>query len=361
MYNLFKVVAAFYGIWNLDFIRFLIPPFCISPHLKQLHIVSLLYISALYPIIMIVITWACIELYCRNIRPFVWLLDRIKVFSITKRKTKVTIIDVFATFFLLSYTKMMHTSLYILLAIYIYKMNGTPTITTVGVDPSVEYFGKEHIPFALFAIIILLVPVLLPALLLAFYPIRPFRLVLEKCGLGGRTKAALDIFVEKFYSCYRDGLEGGKDLRSLASLYFFIRFLIFFLFPVSGIIDALLVALIFCGTSLLIAIVRPYKKPYMNNFDALVLTNMSLIGFLNALYFYLMPEYLKYNVISIAIFIFYTLPFIGYSGFLGFVLVKIVYNRYKESCNLRSFLLTENQNYAILEEESDLESDSSLP
>ena len=355
MYFLFKLVAAFYGIWNLDFIRFLVPPFCISPRLKQLHIVSLFYISTFYPIVMIVITWACIELYSRSFRPFVWLWDKIKAFSRTKRETKVTIVDVFATFFLLSYTKIMHTSLYILFATYIFNMNSTPKKAVVGIDPSVGYLSKEHIPFAVFAFIILLGPVLLPALLLAFYPIRYFRLVLEKCRLRGHMKVALDIFVEKFYSCYRDGLEGGKDLRSLASLYFFIRILIFLVIAVqTEIIFFFVVGMIFCSTSLLIAIVRPYKKPYMNNFDVLVLTTMSLVCFLYVLYLYLMPRYSRF--MSIAFFIVYTLPSIVYSVFAGSTVVKIAFNRYKESCKLRPLSQSENsiQNFASFEEESEL-------
>ena len=96
-------------------------------------------------------------------------------------------------------------------------------------------------------------------------------LCFEKCGLVGHTKAALDIFVEKFYSCYRDGLNGGKDLRSLASLYFFIRILIFVVIVVqSEVIFFICLALIFCGTSLVVAIVRPYKEAYMTNLDTLI-------------------------------------------------------------------------------------------
>ena len=120
---------------------------------------------------------------------------------------------------------------------------------------------------------------LLPALLLALYPLRCCRFVFEKCGLVGHTKAALDISVEKFYSCYRDGLNGGKDLRSLASLYFFIRILIFVVIVVqSEVIFFICLALIFCGTSLFVAIVRPYKKAYMTNLDTLVLTALSLVS-----------------------------------------------------------------------------------
>ena len=322
MHLLFKLVTAFYGVWNLNFVRFLIPPFCISPHLKQLHIVSLLYISAFYPIIMIAITWTCIEFYSRNIKPFVWLWDKVKIFSRTKQETKFSIVDTFSTFLLFSYTKMLYTSLYILFRTYIYNIDDTPSKAVLVSDPSVEYLSKEHIPFALFALIVLLGPILLTVLLLAFYPIRSFRLVLEKCGLGGRTKAALDIFAEKFYSCYRDGLEGGKDLRSLSSLYFFIRILIFFLFPFSEVVCALLVALVFCGTSLLIAIVRPYKKPYMNNFDIVVLTNMSLVSFLYVLYIYMIPGYTTFTSFFFVYFILYSLPLLGFSVFVVCVVVK---------------------------------------
>ena len=81
---------------------------------------------------------------------------------------------------------------------YVDNTNSKPSKQVVGVDPSIEYLSKEHIPFAIIAIVILFGPVLLPALLLAFYPIRSCRLLLEKCGLSGHTKAALDIFVEKF-------------------------------------------------------------------------------------------------------------------------------------------------------------------
>ena len=159
---------------------------------------------------------------------------------------------------------MMQTSLYILFATYVLNINNKPPIAVVGNDPSVKYFSSKHIPFAILALFILLRPVLLPALLLALYPIRSCRLALEKCGLGGHTKAALDIFVEKFYSCYRDGLNGGKDMRSLASLYFFIRILTFLVIAVqSEVIFFVSLALIFCGTSLFVAIVRPYKKAWV--------------------------------------------------------------------------------------------------
>ena len=132
-------------------------------------------------------------------------------------------------------------------------------------DPSVHYFSIEHIPFVIFAIFIFIVLGLLPALLLAIYPIRLFRSLLLKCSLGGRSCAMINIFVEKFYSCYRDGLDGGRDMRSFASLYLFLRLL-------STIwISFTYLTLLFGVCCLVIALVRPYKKTYMNNIDVLIL------------------------------------------------------------------------------------------
>ena len=138
----------------------------------------------------------CINLHSRNCKLLVWLWKKISKLSNRSRESKSTIIDVFATFLLLSYTKLLHTSLYLLFYTYIDNTNSKPSKQVVGVDPSIGYLSKEHIPFAIIAIVILFGPVLLPALLLAFYPIRSCRLLLEKCGLSGHTKAALDIFVE---------------------------------------------------------------------------------------------------------------------------------------------------------------------
>ena len=37
------------------------------------------------------------------------------------------------------------------------------------------------------------------------------------------------LFVETFYGCYRNGLDGGKDMRSFADLHFVLRGMLFFM------------------------------------------------------------------------------------------------------------------------------------
>jgi len=54
--SVFKVILTGYGFWNLDFFRYLIPPFCISQGLKNIHVLALQYVSAFYPLLLIALT-----------------------------------------------------------------------------------------------------------------------------------------------------------------------------------------------------------------------------------------------------------------------------------------------------------------
>ena len=117
IYNFLNILVSFYGIWNLDFFRFIIPPFCVSPQIKPIHINFLLYISAIYPLFLIAMSWTTINLYSRNFKPVVWLWNKLKQIFCNCRCLNVdrdamkTMIDVFATFFLLSYAKLVFACL----------------------------------------------------------------------------------------------------------------------------------------------------------------------------------------------------------------------------------------------------------
>ena len=98
-----NIVFTDYGIWNLEFFRTVVPPFCVSDKLKNVHALMLQYIPAVYPLCLIAITYACIKLHDRNFRPIVWLWRPFhKCFTRARRSwdTTSSIIDVFATFLL---------------------------------------------------------------------------------------------------------------------------------------------------------------------------------------------------------------------------------------------------------------------
>ena len=64
---------------------------------------------------------------------------------------------------------------------------------------------------------ILMVFNVIPVAVLILYSLKCFRSCLSKCKLDS---LALTAFVEKFSGCYKDGLDGGRDMRSFSGLYF---------------------------------------------------------------------------------------------------------------------------------------------
>ena len=93
-----------YGIWNLDFFRYLIPPFCIDDNMTALQVVSLEYIVALYPLLLITVTYILIELHGRGYRVLVSMWKPFhRCYTHFRRQwtPRATIIHAFASFFLL--------------------------------------------------------------------------------------------------------------------------------------------------------------------------------------------------------------------------------------------------------------------
>ena len=276
------ILVLIYSIWTLDFFRYAIPPFCVSPRLKIVHVLYLQNISTLFPYVLIAFTWLCIELYSRDYKIATWpwqLLNRM-IFKHINMKWNAgrTVVDTFATFFLLSFSKVSFILLLPLYPLMIHNVNTTdfsPSVTVKSfTDLSVSFVSQEHLPFAAISIVLIFLFVLFPPVLLALYPFQRFRNILFKC-LPKRSRGHLNIFVEKFYNCYRDGLDGGIDMRSLAALNFFIL-LFSYILSINEAIDITMPVLFF-GCSLFIAIIQPYKKRYMSVIDSLIFANLALL------------------------------------------------------------------------------------
>lgn len=183
-----------------------------------------------------------------------------------KVATKNSIINAFATFILLSYTKFIRVSITILTPSNVYNINGSVVEQTVNFDPKTEYFSHDHLPYAALAVIILATFGAIPPLLLLLYPFRWFQRCLTRCKLQSH---ALRAFVDAFQGCYKDGKNGGPDRRYFAGIYFIFRIVIFSIYTISdsfGIIfTQLQVAyVIFVFT---IVILQPYKKRFYNILD----------------------------------------------------------------------------------------------
>ena len=59
------MVMVLLPIWNLDFFRSLYPPFCLSPHMTVLQVQVLDYVIAVYPMVLVLLTYALVKLHNR--------------------------------------------------------------------------------------------------------------------------------------------------------------------------------------------------------------------------------------------------------------------------------------------------------
>ena len=264
-------VISLLGVWNLDFIHYIAPPFCVSSKLLPSHIELLTYTTTFYPLLLIFITCICIELHGRNCRPLVWFWGPLhRCFTRLQRKwdTRNDIIDVFASFFLLLYVKVMCQEVALSKCFSLkYTLNGVIHRKCANID---GHFSRSRSSYLYLTIPIAIVFNVLPVLLLVLYPFKLFRRCLSKCKLD---KLFVTIFVEKFHSCYRDGLDGGRDMRSFSGLSFFLALSmnqshhnIFRRWKIS---PWFAMALVFLAFTLLVALVQPYKKKYINVLDSL--------------------------------------------------------------------------------------------
>ena len=121
-------------------------------------------------------------------------------------------------------------------------------------------FSKEHLPYAILAIMILFIFNFLPLVLLCVYPSRCFRKCLNCTKCQYRT---LHVFMDTFQGCYK---ETPRDCRYFAGFYLFLRGSNLLLFSVTNsLLYYPLVIYIIIIPLILVAICRPYKNSRQNN------------------------------------------------------------------------------------------------
>ena len=115
--------GTFYGVWNLDFLRLVYTPFCLQPHINTLHVLALDYLVAVYPLLLIALSYLLVLLYDRNVRLIVCLWKPFLPLFIKFRRQwniKNSLVEVFATFLLLSYVKILSVSVDLLVPVLLY-------------------------------------------------------------------------------------------------------------------------------------------------------------------------------------------------------------------------------------------------
>ena len=257
------IIFTILDIWNLDYFRFLLYPLCIDSSLKAIHCILFQYIIAIYPLLFTGIIYFCI-----NIEKIV-IFHPLRKYLSKSWDPKATILHTFATFFLLSYTKLLYTSLSLLLAVHAYNVTGkiSPKSAFLLFDPSIKFLHLDHAPYATVALLTLMICIAPPPLMLMLYPTKLFR----KCINCFRFQRwdVLHHIMDVFQGWYKDGTEGNYDYRFLSAFFLILRIAHGAKIIAISVIDnkekCMLIQVLFVGVmqiliGLLFLILKPYKK-----------------------------------------------------------------------------------------------------
>ena len=260
--NTMKVFASTYMIWNLDFFRPFYSDLCLG--IGILPTLTLDYAIAVYPLLLMIITYLLITLHNKN-RVIVFLLRPVRFTLFLLRRSwdiKTSLIDAFSTFFLLSNIKFLSVSFSLLTPVMVYSLRGDHYNTSFGLyyAGDIEYFGSEHLPYAILAIAVLCVSVILPITVLALYPFNFFQKFLKIFPV--RWYILIVTFMDSFQGCYKDGTEPGtRDCRVFSSVFFILRISMFLVYSTAEFyISVVILTMILVIQTALLVTVQPYKK-----------------------------------------------------------------------------------------------------
>ena len=254
--------------WSLQFLKAIIPPFCISEKLTGIHVNMLNLVPAIYPLVLVIISCILMELHARNYRivgilwkPFKMILSKANITAVTSD----AVFRAFASFIFLSNISVMFTAYQMVNIVTVRNSTGHIQKRVLYTDPTVEW--NTSIPYVLFAAVIFIFISLIPSLLLCIYPTRVYRYLSR--FLSARKRLAITAFAEALHSCFKDGLNGTCDYRAMAGGTFFIALLLsaisifprkFFISNTSSMVEIVLWMILACIASH----VKPCKSAVAN-------------------------------------------------------------------------------------------------
>ena len=280
-----RAFAPLYSVWNLDLLRSVIPDTCLN--VSPLQALALEYVVAFYPLVLVFISYCMIILYEAKVTPIRIIWTPFHKFFTLFRKTwdvRTSLIDSFASIYLLSCVKILNVSVDLLIPTKIYKLNSNAVMYGLYYVPSVPYFGSHHLPYATLALVLLFLFIGVPTVILLLYPFQFFQKFLTLFSINWYS---LRIYVDSFQGCYKDGTEPGTfDCRWFSALMLLTRPFYFVIYGLTLSMMSFAYVLILIATILILLInIQPYKKTAVRYpstdttfFFLLALLNSAILG-----------------------------------------------------------------------------------
>lgn len=274
----YRILGSIYGIWNLDFFRSVYKPFCLHQKLTTLQVMSLDFLIAAYPLVVIVMLYLLVEMYSRHNcqilvimwRPFQYCCMHFR----NQLNIRTSLVDAFGTFFSLSFVKMFSTVIDVLTYSRVWE-DTNRTSYQPYFQGGVAYFQSNHLPLAILSLFLLITFNLLPLLLLLLYSFPKTQFFIH--FLPRAVQNMLFPFMDNILSCYKDGTNGTRNCRYFAVIYHILRMVIFSsIMWTRNMICYSLSAIVVIITVLLLTLIRPYKSELFNALDTFFLSSLSI-------------------------------------------------------------------------------------
>ena len=316
-----QIFGSVYGVWNLDFFRSVYKPFCLHPSLSTLQVMSLDYIIAAYPLVLIVVMYVLVDFYSRNYRPVVIvgkLFHRCCVRFRHELDIRTSLIDAFGTFFSLSYMKALTTTINVLLKTQVWNNENNKISQQVYFDGSMELLKGKHIPYAVTGILLVLLCNVLPLVLMLLYSFPRTQAIIP-----APVHKLLYPFMDNILACYKDGTNGTRNCR-----YFSIVYHITVLAYIGSILWTRTIlfltvnASVCIMTGMLVAVIQPYKSKVYNTVDVILILSVGLCftGMMSSFISFIEAPYEKTEGAVMALFpivipLLFIMGYIGYKSF----------------------------------------------
>ncbi len=328
-HDISKYVTTFnlivYHLFNLDFFKVNSLAFCLQEKATALDLLVIKYAVSAYALFLALCTVGLVRT-CSGYRCFKFQLGQY------------SLVQVLSTFLVIIYSKCTHVSFNILWYQDLYHEK-SHRHTVVALQGNLKYFGPEHRPYAIIALLVMIfLTLLLPVVLLA-YPLSNKIVSILKL-----ENSCVILFLSKIFPLFKllplfDCFQGAfkEEYRFFAGLHFVYRIAILSaLFSrrmniVYGIIAILLTLII-----LLHVIFQPYKKKIHNVIDTLLFSNLALVCSLKLLMIVIFrnsSDPMEIHFFRIIEVILVNLP-------IAAVIFAIFYQRILKKCQLRKRMMS---------------------
>ena len=254
-----------YGLLNLDL--FSVYPFCLWKGATIMDILAFKYVT-------IVTAVALIVLIVITVNSSAKFKECTQVCRIKRKDSSV--IHGISTFLIICYSQYTRVSFFILTKTYHQDKTGVQPISLTYYG-GLPYFGKEHLPYAIPAIIVTVILVGLPPFCLILYPLIVH--IFAFCGISEHpfVNKQLHLFCinrlmpsfDAFQSCYKD------KMRFFAGLSFVYRIAAFLVYLYNETTPPVLLAMLFLGIH---STLQPYKLRKHNVINSLIYLDIAIIN-----------------------------------------------------------------------------------